>query len=157
MNSSIREDCSALLALKLLGRKWVPWIICELLGVKEIYFSELLKKIEITYGEKISARVLSASLTKLEEMNIVLRKVESNSMPIRVKYSLTEAGLDFQPILGILKGWGVKWGSLSQKKCQSYSCVHTCIPIMDMDEAKKLIEVSESKVNRSFEQLKESA
>lgn len=139
----VEEECSALMAIKILGRKWVPWIICELLSTNELYFSDLLNRIEGTYGEKISARVLSESLTRLEESNLVERKVESDTMPIRVSYSLTEKGLDFQVIFAILKGWGMKWGTILQKKCRSFTCIHNCVPMIDIEKAGELMEMKE--------------
>lgn len=105
----------SMLAIKILGRKWIPWILCELLADKETYFSDLQKRIEGNYGEKISARVLSESLSSLEEAGLLHRTVVTELMPIRVKYSLTEKGEDLEVILGTLKGWGIKWGSITQK------------------------------------------
>lgn len=141
MSQNVEDECSALLAIKILGRKWIPWILCELLSQSESYFSELLQRIEGNYGQKISARVLSESLTRLEENNLITRTVVSETMPIRVKYSLTDKGNDLQIILGILKGWGIKWGGIKQKKCRSFSCIHNVVPMIDIDKARELLEV----------------
>ncbi|UCE12980.1 MAG: helix-turn-helix transcriptional regulator [Candidatus Heimdallarchaeota archaeon] len=135
------EECAALLAIKILGRKWIPWILCELLAVKELYFSDLLERIEGNYGEKISARVLSEALKMLEESNLITREVVSDEMPVRVKYSLTEKGIDLRVIFGVLKGWGMKWGEIRTKKCRSFSCIHNCVPMIDIDKAGKLLEL----------------
>lgn len=155
MNQFAEDECSALLAIKIIGRKWVPWIICELISKKELYFSDLLKRIEGTYGEKISARVLSECLTRLEESELVERIVESETMPIRVKYSLTERGLDLQVIFAILKGWGMKWGTIKQKKCRSFTCIHNCVPMIDIDKAAELYVVKEA-FKASPKQLQDS-
>lgn len=141
MNKKVEDECSAMIAIKLLGRKWIPWILCELLSQRELFFSELLDRIEGNYGEKISARVLSESLSRLEEINIIERAVVSETMPIRVKYSLTEKGGDLQVIFGVLKGWGIKWGDIRQKKCRSFSCIHNTVPMIDVDKAAKLLEL----------------
>ncbi|UCG03806.1 MAG: helix-turn-helix transcriptional regulator [Candidatus Heimdallarchaeota archaeon] len=143
MAQDLEEECSALLAIKILGRKWIPWILCELLSHRESYFSDLLKRIEGNYGEKISARVLSESLTMLEENNLLERTVVSETMPVRVKYSLTEKGADLEVIFGILKGWGIRWGSIKQKKCKSFSCIHNCVPMININKAKELLEIGE--------------
>ncbi|MFW9780286.1 MAG: winged helix-turn-helix transcriptional regulator [Candidatus Heimdallarchaeota archaeon] len=134
------DDCSALIAIKILGRKWIPWIICELLEENNLYFSDLLKRIEGTYGRKISARVLSECLSRLEENGILRREVLGGTMPIRVRYSLTEKGIDFQVIFAILKGWGFKWGSVRQKKCRSFHCIHNSVPVIDIDKASSLLD-----------------
>ncbi len=134
------DTCSVLRALKILGRKWIPWILCELVVGDELYFSDLLKRVISASGSNISARVLSEALTLLEEDGIVIRSVESDSMPIRVRYSLTEKGHDLEVILGILKGWGIKWGDVSQKKCKSFTCVHNGIGVIDIDKVRDLLE-----------------
>jgi DNA-binding HxlR family transcriptional regulator len=134
------DDCSALIAIKILGRKWIPWIICELLEENKLFFSDLLKRIEGTYGKKISARVLSESLSRLEENGILRREVLGKTMPIRVKYSLTEKGIDFQVIFAVLKGWGFKWGSIRQKKCRSFHCIHNSVPVISLEKASALLE-----------------
>lgn len=138
------EDiCAANLAMKILGKKWTLFIICELLMCQELYFSDLQKQILGNYGEKISARVLSESLKGLETNNVVTRNVHSESMPIRVGYSLTEKGEDFAVIFSALKGWGIKWGGIKVKKCKSFACIHNAVPIIDIDEAKDLFQIKE--------------
>ncbi|MFW9905546.1 MAG: winged helix-turn-helix transcriptional regulator [Candidatus Thorarchaeota archaeon] len=139
MNNALEDECSAMLVIQILGRKWIPWIVCELLAQRESYFSDLQKRIEGNYGEKISSRVLSEALSRLEEKELVNRVVVSETMPIRVKYSLTEKGKDFEVIFGILKGWGIKWGGIAQKKCKSFSCIHNCVPMIDVDKARSLL------------------
>ncbi len=156
MSKFLEDECSALLAIKVLGRKWIPWIICELLSARELFFSDLLKRIQGIYGEKISARVLSESLTRLEEMNLLERIVISDTMPIRVKYSLTEKGTDLQVVFAILKGWGLKWGDIRQKKCRSFSCIHNCVPMIDIDKAAHLMEIREPE-SFSSDQIKDNS
>ncbi|MHA1946929.1 MAG: winged helix-turn-helix transcriptional regulator [Candidatus Hodarchaeales archaeon] len=134
-------ECAAGLSLKILGKKWTLYILCELLMSKELYFSELQERIKGIYGESISARVLSESLKGLENHDVVIRTVHSDKMPIRVGYSLTEKGEDFSVVFSVLKGWGMKWGGINVKKCQSFTCVHNTVPVINVDEAKKLIEV----------------
>ncbi|MHA1978655.1 MAG: winged helix-turn-helix transcriptional regulator [Candidatus Hodarchaeales archaeon] len=137
------EECAASLAMKILGRKWTLYIICELLMCQELFFSQLQEQILGNYNERISARVLSESLSRLEANGVVNRTVHSESMPIRVGYSLTEKGEDFAVIFSALKGWGVKWGGLEIKKCKSYACVHNAVPIIDIDDAKELYQIRE--------------
>ena len=136
-NDLVKEECSVSLALKILGKKWTFLILCELLLNNELYFSQLQKSIIGIDGENISARVLSECLSRLElDHGIILRTVHSDEMPIRVSYSLTEKGEDFAIIFSVLKGWGTKWGDLSVKKYQSFTCIHNAVPIIDIDEAR---------------------
>ena len=149
-NDVVKDECSVSLALKILGKKWTFLILCELLLNHELYFSQLQKSIIGPDGENISARVLSECLSRLElDHGIILRTVHSDEMPIRVSYSLTEKGEDFAIIFSVLKGWGTKWGDLSVKKCRSFSCIHNAVPIIDLDEAKKLYYIQAQKEEKT--------
>jgi len=145
MSNDGSEECAASLAMRILGKKWTLFIICELLINKDLYFSELQERIKGNYGESMSARVLSESLKGLEKNDVVTRTVHSNTMPIRVGYSLTEKGEDFSVIFSVLKGWGVKWGGIEVKKCQSSSCVHNAVPVININEVRKFFRREESK------------
>ncbi len=144
MTDDGREECAASLAMKILGKKWTLFIICELLMRQELYFSELQERIKGNYGESMSARVLSESLKGLENKQVVTRTVHSNTMPIRVGYSLTPKGEDFAVIFSVLKGWGVKWGGIEVKKCRSSACVHNAVPVITIEQAKKFFQLKEN-------------
>jgi DNA-binding HxlR family transcriptional regulator len=144
MSNDNREECAASLAMRILGKKWTLLIICELLMNQELYFSELQERIKGNYGESMSARVLSESLKGLETNEIVTRTVHSNTMPIRVGYSLTAKGEDFAVIFSVLKGWGVKWGGIEVKKCRSSACVHNSVPVITIEEAKNLFQAKQN-------------
>ncbi len=128
------EECSAMMVVRILGRKWTTNILCELLMNREMYFSELQAHIEGNYGEKISARVLSEALSRLEEQTIIQRKVISDTMPVRVQYSLLEKGEDFKFIFAMFKGWGLKHEGIKTKKCRSFSCIHNTVPYISLDK-----------------------
>lgn len=130
--------CAVSLALRVISKKWTMYIICELLMNNELYFSELQENILGNYNNKISARVLSENLNRLVTNEIVVRKMHSEQMPIRVSYTLTEKGEDFAVIFSILKGWGFKWGGIEQKLCKSFACVHNSVPVIDIDDARRL-------------------
>ncbi len=140
MNEALEEDCVVLNSLKTLGRKWTLWILIELMSHEDIYFSDLLSRIKGRNNEKISARVLSESLSNLEDNQIVVRTVISDTMPIRVKYSLSEKGRDLKIIFGALLGWVLKWEDLEcctkSKQCQ---LIQKNIPFIDPDEAGELL------------------
>jgi len=134
VDEEIKDDeCSAMMVVKILGRKWTTYILCELLMHREMYFSELQGHIEGNYGEKISARVLSEALSRLEEQTILQRKVISDTMPVRVQYSLTQRGEDFKYIFAMFKGWGIKYGGITTKKCRTFSCIHNTVPFINLD------------------------
>jgi DNA-binding HxlR family transcriptional regulator len=56
----------------------------------------------------LSDRLLSQRLRELEEEGLVERQVEAGT-PVRVTYSLTEAGQQLDPVLRELKVWARRW------------------------------------------------
>jgi DNA-binding HxlR family transcriptional regulator len=84
---------------ELLGKKWHPVIVKRLLDDGPQGFSALQDSI----GE-ISSKVLSESLEKLEEAEVVEREIISER-PFRVEYSLTASGEDLEPIINAMGTW----------------------------------------------------
>jgi DNA-binding HxlR family transcriptional regulator len=148
MSTNQIDECAANLALKILGRKWTLYIVCELLMNHRLYFGQLQEEILGNYGEKISARVLSESLSRLEENGLLQRTEHRGTTPTRVSYSLTDKGEDLIVIFAATKGWGLKWGGIEQKKCRSFSCIHNTVPTIDIDEVKNLF--SKEPLDESF-------
>lgn len=136
----IEKGCSIISALNILSRKWILFILTELMTEYEtkkkgMYFSELQKQTKDKYGTKISSRVLSDSLHNLESEGLISRNVE-DLIPVRVSYSLTEKGDDFKVVLSALKGWGVKYGhNINKKLCLNFSCLHNAVPILNIEKA----------------------
>jgi DNA-binding HxlR family transcriptional regulator len=56
-------------------------------------------------GEKVSTSVLGDRLKKLEEMGII-SKGQDNVKKSRIRYSLTQKGIDLMPILLEMIVWG---------------------------------------------------
>lgn len=93
-------ECPVATAVNLIGNKWKPLIIRNLLQGTQRYKY-------LQYGIKgISAKVLTENLKQLEEDGIVKREVFTNEMPIRVEYSLTALGEKMRPIINALAEWG---------------------------------------------------
>ncbi|MFX0094457.1 MAG: winged helix-turn-helix transcriptional regulator [Candidatus Hodarchaeota archaeon] len=136
------KECPLIHTLNIIGRKWMAFILSELLVQGEVNFSQFLKHVQGKYGEKISGRVLSNNLSILEENEIIARKV-SQEMPVRVYYSLTEKGEDLAVIFGALKGWGTKWGGIKHKQCRSFTCIHNGVPILNIKKARELLHWTE--------------
>ena len=87
--------------MRVLGGRWQLVLIYFLLdGPKR--FSDLEKDVP-----KISQRMLSLNLRKLEEVGIVTRKVLPE-FPVKIEYQLTSEGLALHPIITALYQWGEK-------------------------------------------------
>lgn len=142
MSSEEIDTCSVLTAANILGKKWVVYILCELLADYEMYFTDLQNHILNKSGENISAKVLSNALKQLEEVGILSRQIDPETR--RVRYSLTEKGRDLEIILAMFKGWSIKWDREKYKKCETFTCVHDAVPIMDIDHAREFCPLIES-------------
>ncbi len=87
-----------------LGRKWHVRIVYHLLENGPMGFSALKGELA-----GVSSKMLSESLTALEEDGVVAREVVSEQ-PVRVEYSLTERGGALEPVVASLVRWGVEHG-----------------------------------------------
>jgi DNA-binding HxlR family transcriptional regulator len=91
--------CSTRATLALLGQKWVPRIIYELMQDKR-RFNDLASRVG-----GCNSRTLRDRLKGLEELGIIQRKVIA-VMPPWVEYELTAKGQELGSALGALEAWG---------------------------------------------------
>ncbi len=87
-----------------LGRKWHLRIVYRLLEDGPMGFSALKSAI---HG--VSSKMLSESLTRLEDDGLVDRAVVSDQ-PVRVEYSLTDRGRALEPVVSAVIEWGTEHG-----------------------------------------------
>jgi len=83
-----------------LGHKWHPVILAQLLNGEPHTFSELGTAID-----DVSNKMLSDSLSTLEERGLVEREVVSEK-PVRVRYTLTRRGRELEAVLDPMLRWG---------------------------------------------------
>ena len=89
-------------AVELVGRRWTGAVIRSLLSGKR-RFNEIAEQVP-----GISDRLLAARLRELEETGIVRRDVECGP-PVRVAYTLTEAGTELDGTMRALAAWAERW------------------------------------------------
>lgn len=94
--------CPVTTTATVVGKKWHPVIVHRLLANGPLGFNALKTDVD-----GISSKVLSDSLSDLEESGIVVRDVVSEQ-PFRVEYSLTERGEDLEPVIEAMADWGEK-------------------------------------------------
>lgn len=94
--------CPVTTTAQLIGRKWHPVIVFELLKAEPQGFNELKRA-----AAGISNKVLSDALEDLEEKGIVDRDV-TNDKPVRVEYSLTEFGASLEPVIRAMGVWEIE-------------------------------------------------
>ena len=115
----VRSHCPINYTLEHFGDKWSFLIIRDLMFKGKRHYNEFLEA-----GEKVSTSVLGDRLKKLEEMGIISRG-EDSVKKSRIRYSLTQEGIDLLPILIEM----IIWGSVHDELTES--------PKEFMDQASK--------------------
>ena len=92
--------CSVEATLSVIGGRWKPVIIFNLLQNDVLRFGELKRKIN-----GVTQRMLTNQLRELESDKIISRKVYAE-VPPRVEYSLTDYGRSLEPIMIAMRDWG---------------------------------------------------
>ncbi len=86
----------------MIGKRWTGAIISALTE-RPLRFRELARAVP-----GLSDRLLSQRLRELEQEGLVTREVEPDS-PVRVTYSLTDAGSELRPAIDELQSWAQRW------------------------------------------------
>jgi DNA-binding HxlR family transcriptional regulator len=96
-----RADCPTRRILDRIGDRWTVLIV-GVLGEGDARFSELRRRID-----GISQKMLTQTLRGLERDGLVRRTVHPE-VPVRVVYSLTEAGRTLLGPLAALQRWSIE-------------------------------------------------
>ena len=88
-------------AVGVLSSKWSVAILAELSGGTR-RFNELLRSIE-----GISRRMLAATLRRLEQDGLIVRRVYAD-VPVRVEYDLSRSGTALFAALTPLSAWSLQ-------------------------------------------------
>ena len=100
-------DCPVEYTASLLGNKWKPLILRELLtGTKR--YNELTRNVV-----GISAKVLTENLRELEEDGILSRKVYPE-VPPKVEYKKKKKGDDLREVINAMMAYGKKYKDMKQ-------------------------------------------
>ena len=84
------------------GRKWHPVILFHLLRDGPLGFSALKER-----ADGISSKMLSESLSDLEENGLVTREL-LDEKPVRVEYTVSERGESLAPVIEAMVDWGIQ-------------------------------------------------
>lgn len=96
------SDCPVRIAIDILSSSWNAWLILEI-SKGAVRPCDLQRSISIA-----PKRVLTKQLGELEKMGILEKKVYP-VLPLKVEYSLTEAGKRLIPIINQMWQWGNKF------------------------------------------------
>ena len=99
MGSSYHQFCPVAKAMELFDERWTLLVVPELVTGSE-HFNELRRGLP-----RMSPTLLSQRLHQLTNAGVVERQVEGND----VRYVLTQAGQELQPVVESLGAWGIRW------------------------------------------------
>ena len=105
----VRSHCPINFTLEHFGDKWSFLIIRDLMFKDKRHYNEFLEA-----GERVSTSVLGDRLKRLEEMGII-SKGQDAVKKSRIRYSLTQKGIDLLPILLEM----IIWGGLNDELTES--------------------------------------
>lgn len=96
-----RSGCPVNLTTEVLGDRWSLVILRDLMFGDRRYFRELLKNSE----ERIASNILADRLQRLVNNGLVSRAPDPTHKQ-KIRYSLTEPGIQLVPIMAHLGAWG---------------------------------------------------
>jgi DNA-binding HxlR family transcriptional regulator len=107
--------CPIARALSVIGDRWTLLILRELsLG------SHRFDEIQAQTG--MSSFLLSTRLKRLETDGVIERR-QYNDKPVRFEYFTTVKGKELDPLLLMLRGWGMKWGGYRKNEAPACDIV----------------------------------
>jgi DNA-binding HxlR family transcriptional regulator len=101
MRSGFGQFCPVAVACEVFAERWTPIILREMFAGSQ-HFNEIHRGIPL-----ISRALLARRLRDLEAAGVVAKEPLPQSRGHR--YSLTEAGQEFRPVIEGLGNWGQRW------------------------------------------------
>lgn len=98
--SDYGQFCPVAKTAELLGERWTFLIVRELLAGSH-HFNDIHRGVP-----RMSRTLLSQRLRKLADSGVVTRRETRDG---RIRYELTEAGLELRPVVELLGAWGLRW------------------------------------------------
>ncbi|MFC6006209.1 winged helix-turn-helix transcriptional regulator [Angustibacter luteus] len=117
MRTSYSDYCPIAMGVDVLGDRWTPLVIRELM-VGATGFNEIHRGIP-----RISRTLLTQRLRQLARQGLVRREVSTRGRPGR--YVLTEAGEGLTPIVWAMGHWAAEWvfGDPTDEDCDGLSVI----------------------------------
>jgi len=108
-----RSGCPINMTVELLGDRWSLLVIRDVMFADRHTFADLYENSE----EGIATNILSDRLKRLVAAG-VLRRTALPGNRNRVRYDLTERGIDLVPVLTALGGWGARHLDVDAELCR---------------------------------------
>ena len=113
-------QCTIYKTANFIGKRWTLLILLELYRGNSRWkrYSQIKSNIPL-----ITPKMLSARLKELEKEDLIMKRVDASTSPIKSEYSLTESGDEFIKIIKEIKKWSLVW-KFNNKICSGSDCRH---------------------------------
>ena len=98
-----RSDCPVNAAVEVLGDRWSLLVLRDVMFEDRRFFRALL----LGSPEGIASNILADRLVRLVEADLLSRGTGARGQ--RIRYSLTESGIQTLPVICALGTWGLVW------------------------------------------------
>lgn len=115
---ALSQNCPTRAILGRIGDKWTVLVITALAPHPHLRFSDLRRRIE-----GVSQKMLTQTLRALQRDGLLWRDVEA-SVPVTVRYGLTERGISLANVLCVLRQWSYDHIDDILKSRQDFDDVH---------------------------------
>jgi DNA-binding HxlR family transcriptional regulator len=99
-----RSGCPVNAAVEVLGDRWSLLVLRDVMFEDRRFFRALL----IGSPEGIASNILADRLVRLVDAGLLTRGTGARGQ--RIRYALTEAGIQTLPVICALGTWGLDWG-----------------------------------------------
>ncbi len=112
------DRCTVYRTVDMVSKKWTMVILLELhrSGGGPKRYSEIKKSLR-----EITPKVLSTRLKELEGNQLITKRIDASSFPVKTEYALTQMGLEFIKVIYDIKEWALKW-KVNNKMCEMLDC-----------------------------------
>ena len=112
------KKCPIYRIVGFVGKKWTLLILTELYKGRKKWkrYSHIKKRLP-----GITPKMLSARLRELNAEDLIRKRVDSTSFPVKSEYRLTRGGEDFIRVIKGMKDWGLKW-KVKNEHCETVNC-----------------------------------
>jgi DNA-binding HxlR family transcriptional regulator len=105
-SAALTSTCPVGTTIGVLSGRWRSSILCALLDVGSVRFTELQRLTSRKAGRQIARKVLIEELRALGEVGLVRRTVGASAKPpLETRYALSEWGRELQPVVDALLAW----------------------------------------------------
>jgi DNA-binding HxlR family transcriptional regulator len=108
--------CPVARALAVVGDRWTMLLMRELSGGPQRFD-------DMQAQTGMSSHLLSTRLKRMESDGVIERRLY-NERPPRYEYCVTQKGKELEPLLIMLRSWGLKWGGFAPGEEPAVTFVH---------------------------------